>query len=183
MTDFRDYLSGDAAVQDKLKKIENKGFILTYRAGKLVIRTASGTILSVCYNKMRIYAFVKQNNLDEGNAPDADEPSSRQADASPELRIAELEKTISRFRERGRLAVAQRDQWKKTRACGRAATRQPRRGQFKSQIPAAQERAGTGVSPGSFVGIEPREYHPHGDLQVDLGESRGDRQIIVRWAA
>jgi hypothetical protein len=113
MTDFQDYISGDAAVQDKLKKIENSGFILTYRTDRLVIRTPSETILSVCFNKMQIYAFVKENILDQHNPPEADESPSRKADASPEARIAELEKTISRLRERGQLAVAQRDQWEK----------------------------------------------------------------------
>ena len=111
LTDFQHYLSGDTAVQDRLKIIENSGFLLTYRTDRLVIRTSSGTILSVCFNKMQIYAFVKANIFGQRHAPETDESPSSKADASPEARIVELEKTISRLRERGRLAVAQRDQW------------------------------------------------------------------------
>jgi hypothetical protein len=111
MTDFRDYISGDSAVQNELKKIENRGFILTYRTDRLVIRTHSGTILLVCFNKMQIYAFVKNNISEQRNPSEADEAPSPTPETSAESRIAELQKTISRLRERGRLAVAQRDEW------------------------------------------------------------------------
>ena len=70
--------------------------------------------MDVCFNKMQIHAFVKENiSKQRKPPPEADEPPPLKADASPEARIAELEKTVSRLRERGRLAVAQRDQWEK----------------------------------------------------------------------
>ena len=63
------------------------------------------------HNKMQIYAFVKMHVSGHRNRPEVDEAPSPKPGASAEARIVELENTISRLRERGRLAVAQRDHW------------------------------------------------------------------------
>ena len=68
--------------------------------------------MAICFNK-KIHAFAKENIPDESNPPKADKTTIPDVDASPEARIADLEKIISRLRERGRMAVAQRDQWEK----------------------------------------------------------------------
>jgi hypothetical protein len=108
MSQFRDYLSGDAAVRDRLKEIENAGFIIAYLADELIIKTQQGIALRTCYNKMQIHAFAKEQSQDSRKPVEANEVL---AGASPRVRIAELEMTVGRLRKREILALAQRDQW------------------------------------------------------------------------
>ena len=111
MCTFLDKVLIDAVAQKQIELIHQDGFTSNLLEDRIIFYS-SGTISKICYNKAELYAFAKERKIlrRKRNAGNAEHGASG---TSSEARIAELEMSLKRLRERGRLAVAQRDEWER----------------------------------------------------------------------
>jgi len=111
MSNFSDEVIADKAVVAQLEALKSVGFDYKLSRNQLTFYSGDG-VIHHCYNKMQIYEFSKQQGLYPARTRALDH-SQVEGDSSKDARIAELEATLKHLRERGRLAVAQRDEWER----------------------------------------------------------------------
>lgn len=158
----------DVSTLKQMDVLKDAGFIVRILENRVAISSNDGKTSENCYNRYQIFAFAKANGLyQDGSAPAPVETRLQRQDIQAlQARIAELESTLSRLRERGRLAVAQRDAW-------------------EQRAMAAERRligGGTLIEPGrKFEQLKrflAREFHP--DNNSGLGFDRVVRTEIFK---
>jgi hypothetical protein len=113
MSNFREDILSDSDLLRQIKSLEGSGLSIKILDDRLIISSPERAVLQVCFQKSHIYAFTEKSDLYRKKPPQANDPPQPKTYSSLELRIAELEGMLSHLRQRGLLAVAQRNQWEK----------------------------------------------------------------------